>query len=335
MSSSSSVNVVLGPLTTVFTSPAFCLGNVAVATYPVDPYVWAFPNQQCVDETDFYFATKCWPSLSFPVLVDMGLSVAKWGYYSPGIACPSGYYSAGSATASGSSNFVPTYSITMGETAVGCCPESYTLAHGQCRSSASTIHSGRTCVNSTFTDFATEAVPTLVTATFHSEPYTTAVSSAVYIADYIEIRWQSSDRLSTITPTAISSATMSPAPAATSTAVMSTSTSSPSAAAISPTPQSIDAKIAIATVVPLALLAVCAVLSFYWQRRSSKGKQASDIYDSSRELHHDHAMPKVDHPDARYATGRLPGYHELAEQRWPQELGTKQVLPHERHELAA
>lgn len=121
MSTTSSTRVVIGPMTTIFTPPAPCFTDVAVGTYPGAPHIFAFPNQECDDSNNFNFATTCWPPFSYPNLVDMGASVALWGFYSPAFSCPSGYVSAASATASGSSNYIPTYSMLPDETAVACC----------------------------------------------------------------------------------------------------------------------------------------------------------------------------------------------------------------------
>ncbi len=71
--------------------------------------------------------TNCWPPRAATVAsTGQDLVEAGWGFYSPGLVCPAGYVSACSATAGGSSDWQPQWSLTSGETAVGCCPRCVT-----------------------------------------------------------------------------------------------------------------------------------------------------------------------------------------------------------------
>lgn len=205
---------------------------------------------------------------------------------------------------------------------------------GQCRSYGTTVIHAGTCTNHNFIDFATQTVPTTLTATFRSTAFTATVSSAVHVVDYIEIRWQSSDRLSTITSATSTIATTTAAPAATSSAVVPTPTLSPSSPA-TPRPQpSNDSKIAIGMAVPLAILAVCAGLFLFWRRRQGKRDEARDCHQASQGQVHVRTMQKSDYLEGDCAVGQQPGYYELDEQRSPRELDSKVYSPHERHELA-
>ncbi|KAI0141884.1 hypothetical protein GGR57DRAFT_486361 [Xylariaceae sp. FL1272] len=51
------------------------------------------------------------------------------GVFSPGFACPSGYTSACRSTSGGYGNWPPFWPLSEGETAVGCCPSSYTCSN--------------------------------------------------------------------------------------------------------------------------------------------------------------------------------------------------------------
>ncbi|GAP91533.1 hypothetical protein SAMD00023353_6500670 [Rosellinia necatrix] len=79
---------------------------------------WA--AQTCVDAvvTD---NQDCWPPRAANVPAT-GNALLGWGVYSPGIVCPGGYTTAATATHDGSSNFNFQFPLTVGETAVGCCP---------------------------------------------------------------------------------------------------------------------------------------------------------------------------------------------------------------------
>lgn len=115
----------LGPLTTTYTPPASC--NVAVEQCSTCINAWA--AQTCFASTtgsSINYGVQdnpdCWPprlddSILTPVPPFQG-----WGFYTPGVICPVGYTSACSATAGGSSGWSVQYSMTAGETAVGCCP---------------------------------------------------------------------------------------------------------------------------------------------------------------------------------------------------------------------
>jgi hypothetical protein len=119
-----SSRTILGPLTTTFSAPATCtVGQRACSTCN---YAWQ--AQTCYSAgaggSETYGvkdATQCWPPTSSG-LPEPTPPLWGWGFYSPGLICPTGYTSACSATAGSALTWTPEWSLAAGETAVGCCP---------------------------------------------------------------------------------------------------------------------------------------------------------------------------------------------------------------------
>jgi len=123
---------ILGPLTTVFTPPPAC----TVAVGQVDggggllglggllgggsAGNFAFLGQGCSGGQPAD-AASCWPAPTGGA-PQPPEDIGRWGVYSPGIECPAGYATACQATAGGASGWPLQFSLTAGETAVGCCP---------------------------------------------------------------------------------------------------------------------------------------------------------------------------------------------------------------------
>jgi hypothetical protein len=115
----------LGPLTTVFTADPTCMtlmfrecGSSDVCT--------GWLAQTCTSDlagtTTSYGPSNefaCFPPLTSGTVTE---TYGGWGFYSPGLSCPSGYTSACSATAGATGSFQFEYPLVLGETAVGCCP---------------------------------------------------------------------------------------------------------------------------------------------------------------------------------------------------------------------
>jgi hypothetical protein len=121
--SSTSTRLLIGPLTTTYTAPPQCS---KFALNERDPFAYA--AQGCSSGT-VMDTSSCWPPAlgSAPSPPYYG-----WGFYSPGLICPSGYTSAcataleetGSPpnTLTFSQEFSFQFPLIPGETAVGCCP---------------------------------------------------------------------------------------------------------------------------------------------------------------------------------------------------------------------
>ena len=108
---------ILGPLTTFFTPPEFCMVH---ATGTVGLPI--FLGQTC-GPTGVQDEARCWPTAK--------PNVAKlppfngWGFYSPGLRCPAGYTTACRASANVAATITQAprqFAMEAGETAIGCCP---------------------------------------------------------------------------------------------------------------------------------------------------------------------------------------------------------------------
>ncbi|KAK3693357.1 hypothetical protein B0T22DRAFT_39168 [Podospora appendiculata] len=197
----------LGPLTTTFVPPPACtvavgagggglLGGLLGA--PADNI--AYLGQTCLRGKPIE-ATSCWPPTSSGAPSYSGSSSA-WGFYSPGLFCPTGYATACSAIggSGGESGWPVQFKLLDGETAVGCCPSGYGCANinGQvCTMVAtSTTVPTVTCEGTKSGDLAFQTVP-------DAKASITAFS---LFAPMIQINWQSSDKPQT---TAIASSSAS------------------------------------------------------------------------------------------------------------------------------
>jgi hypothetical protein len=114
----------LGPLTTAVSLPSTCSSHFEQCS--TCDQAWA--GQTCFASTSTSFVdygvqdnTDCWPATTSFVATPP-IPLQGWGFYSPGISCPSGMVSACTATAGGSSDWPVQFGMVSGETAVGCCP---------------------------------------------------------------------------------------------------------------------------------------------------------------------------------------------------------------------
>jgi hypothetical protein len=127
-------SALLGPLTAVFTPPPAC--TVAVMNCNTCNIGWL--AQTCYSsnsaQQNASDEPSCWPSQTST----RHGTLAGYGFYSPGLVCPSGYTTACAAAGTaktavpglaGGTVFPFQYSLFPGETAVGCCPTyvSYTF----------------------------------------------------------------------------------------------------------------------------------------------------------------------------------------------------------------
>jgi hypothetical protein len=125
MASTGQARTILGPLTTTFTPAPACFTPVIECPLPTCNVAWQ--AQTCYSSSGVAGVednTDCWPPRSGSVALPPYNPIALngWGFYSPGLVCPSGYTSACSATGGGSWGWSVQYSIFVEETAIGCCP---------------------------------------------------------------------------------------------------------------------------------------------------------------------------------------------------------------------
>ena len=116
------IGTLLGPLTTAWSMPDSCTVHVLNCPTCGEGY----RGQQCGIGADGSGSptdhTSCWP----PVISRAGTPSAPfhgWGFYSPGLACPTGYTAACTAVHGGRSEWEVQFTLIAGETAIGCCPE--------------------------------------------------------------------------------------------------------------------------------------------------------------------------------------------------------------------
>lgn len=111
----------LGPLTTAWSMPDSCKTHFVKCPTCTDAYM----GQRCSRTKGAEAAhdhTTCWP----PAAARAGTPTPAffgWGFYSPGLACPTGYTTACTAEHGGRSEWDIQFTLVAGETAVGCCPE--------------------------------------------------------------------------------------------------------------------------------------------------------------------------------------------------------------------
>ncbi|KUJ10486.1 uncharacterized protein LY89DRAFT_627027 [Mollisia scopiformis] len=261
----------LGPLTTTATLPSSC--QVPVEQCSTCSEAWG--AQTCfastIDSTVDYGVqdnTDCWPSTTSFVATPP-IPLQGWGFYSPGLVCPSGMYSACSATASRSSGWPVQFGLLSGETAVGCCPSGYTCANGYaqtCLTTASqTSFQVVSCQSGSTGLFTYLTLPQTLTSTVGSSASVFLQDQYVLSAPLIQINWQSSDRISSTTsgfgsssPTSTSSS-----PASQTSSSISTQTSTPSSGL------STGAKAGLGVGIAAVVLAFVALAFFIYRKRKN------------------------------------------------------------------
>ncbi|KAK3899024.1 hypothetical protein C8A05DRAFT_18478 [Staphylotrichum tortipilum] len=113
----------LGPMTTAWSPPAGCGVHLVTCPTCVDGY----QAQQCIGDAP-QDNSRCWP----PVASQVGppkYPYFGWGYYSPGLACPTGYTAACTAKYGVRPEWLIQFDMVPGETAIGCCPEGFHCAN--------------------------------------------------------------------------------------------------------------------------------------------------------------------------------------------------------------
>ncbi|KAI1264514.1 hypothetical protein F5Y18DRAFT_83128 [Xylariaceae sp. FL1019] len=147
------------------------------------------------------------------------------GLFSPGLVCPSGYTSACQSTFGGYGNWPPFWTLNEGETAVGCCPSSYTCSNlndasgggnfGQnCYQTISeTSFSALLCDDSASSSTKIALPGSFTTTSIGTETVTEVMrkETLVLSAELWQLVFKAEDLLSTSTSISISS-TQSPTP---------------------------------------------------------------------------------------------------------------------------
>ena len=255
----------LGPLTTTFAPAPTCTFYGIIGQN-----AGGFQAQGCSD--GFLMDTAmCWLAATVPAPAG---PLIGWGFYSPGMICPTGYTSA--CTAYGASASAPDAAYTTlgtsfsfnfpllpSETAVGCCPSGFDCNHGAgsvqtClqHASATSFYVG-TCDGDALAGFAYRTVPETLTPT-GSSVFTT--STVNLWAPLFQLNMQPSDFGLAVAPT------LGSAPAGAS------NTSDSGNAAASGLPSGTIAAI----VVPIVVVVAALLAGTFWLWRRKRRRQSVD-----------------------------------------------------------
>ncbi|KAI1127277.1 hypothetical protein F5Y10DRAFT_293065 [Nemania abortiva] len=265
----------LGPLTTLFTYPAHC--TVAIEDCSTCDVFWQ--AQTCSDNSfnaqGVQDDPQCWPARQ-NLDLSTGVALNGWGFYSPGISCPSGYATSCVATGTVDGGFPFQFPLLDSETAVGCCPIGFTCMYNPGLDNAQTCYSIATtgsfpaagCLSGTSIDFRYYDVPATVVETVESSSVsltTTVMSAITVLAPLFQINYQSTDLLrshtSPATRTATSTLTSS------TTAPLSPNSPFPSPSSSTETGLSSGAKAGLGVGVGIGGLLLLAVAIFLCLRR--------------------------------------------------------------------
>ncbi|KAL2135722.1 hypothetical protein VTI74DRAFT_7239 [Chaetomium olivicolor] len=103
--------------------PAFVAGCITVRHVNCATCLDGYQAQHCVTGSAQDY-TGCWPPATpqagSPIYPYLG-----WGFYSPGVACPTGYTAACTAEYGARPDWSIQFVLFPGETAIGCCPEGF------------------------------------------------------------------------------------------------------------------------------------------------------------------------------------------------------------------
>ena len=262
----------LGPLTTTFTAASSCTNYGIVGQNP-----GGYQGQGCNDG-HLYDTSACWPSATATGPPDAGPLVG-WGFYSPGLVCPTGYTTACSAY--GSDAAVPTtfapstpsfsfnFPLTGQETALGCCPTGFSCVKylggvQTClQKAASTSFLVGTCSGNTLTDFFYRTAPETLQATGASTWSVYTTSTVSLWAPLFQLNVQPSDVGLPMNDKAGSGGAAVTTILSTTNTPTSSPTDSPVSTGLSPASTA-----AIAVPVSLAGLALLfGIIAFIWRRR--------------------------------------------------------------------
>lgn len=111
----------LGPLTTVWTPSPSCTAMIPFCEACDSGYLAQRCDLSIEGAGSLRDNTDCWPPVQSRVASPTHPFVG-WGFYSPGIQCPTGYTSACTAEYNKRPEWPLQFTLIESETAVGCCP---------------------------------------------------------------------------------------------------------------------------------------------------------------------------------------------------------------------
>ncbi|KAI1872815.1 uncharacterized protein JN550_003689 [Neoarthrinium moseri] len=314
-SSSTHTRSNLGPLTTTFVAPSYC--NNIIAGDALSGYGW---QAQSCRGTVVRDDTSCWPTTT-PGAPASSTILAGWGFYSPGIVCPSNYVTACSKSIGQDGGFDFQFGLISSETAIGCCPTGYQCSFdsgGRIQTcinkvSSTSILTG-TCLSDSSVNYAFKTLPFVaLSPTSSGDPAsTTTIASYVMFAPLFQLVHKPEDLPATATgvtsaaPTSSGNATTDPSPS-----------SSPGSGLSS------GAAAGIGVGAAAAVIIICILAYFLW--RSRKRRQTPELDSTAPAPMAQYGQPT----QGGYAqsAGHTPVYSELSPQDGvkPQELGSHYV----------
>ncbi|KAH6877063.1 hypothetical protein B0T10DRAFT_193447 [Thelonectria olida] len=250
----------LGPLTTEFTYPSSC--RVAILSCTNCAKGWQgqtcgsnhFNTQGVQDNVD------CWPERSNSS-ISTSVALNGFGYYSPGLLCPTGYTTACQATGTSDGGFVFQFPLLQSETAVGCCPTGYKCKHNPGADVAQTCYSVATtgsfeaaqCSAGTTNDYRYVRMPATVSEVVSSETSYSTIRAITLFAPLFQLNHQKTDLSSSSTSETDAADTMKPSEESSSGNGLST-----------------GAKAGIGAGAGVVALIVIGVALLFWRKRKSK-----------------------------------------------------------------
>ncbi|KAI0528438.1 hypothetical protein GGR58DRAFT_496010 [Xylaria digitata] len=273
----------LGPLTTLFSYPAHC--TVAVQECSTCEMFWQ--AQTCSDNSfnaqGVQDDPQCWPTRRNSQL-STGVALNGWGFYSPGISCPSGYATSCVATGTAGGGFPFQFPLLDGETAVGCCPTGFHCKYNPGVDGAQTCYSVVTagsfpvvsCSSGTSNDFRDYYVPATVTETVESSSVwlaATLISTVTVFAPLFQLHYQSTD----FPPTRSSSTTQTIVSTPVRTITIPASSNSPSTSLSADVDLSSSAKAGIGVGVAIGGSLLLAAIAFFCFRRRRTRNSVSEL----------------------------------------------------------
>ncbi|KAL2128223.1 hypothetical protein VTI74DRAFT_9479 [Chaetomium olivicolor] len=240
--------------------------------------VGGFRGQQCViksgsgQPSDY---TGCWP----PATAGAGTPQAPfvgWGFYSPGLACPTGYTAACTAQYGDRPGWDIEFTLIPGETAIGCCPQGFrctNLNGNTCVAVASTgthitVTTGM-CSGSELVSVSQATFPDVIVITTSATDATNSASAAVQtvtremtlLAPMFQLNYRSSD---------LATLGLSPSTSMSPSTGLNAATNSPSTPALAASGQaglSTGAAVGIGVGAALGGILFATVVAWVWAKR--------------------------------------------------------------------
>ncbi|KAI9163633.1 hypothetical protein HJFPF1_05254 [Paramyrothecium foliicola] len=272
--------VLIGALTTAWSIPQSCTVNFVVCSTCIGLY----QGQKCLAEPDpnngdsqLQDNYECWPPRNTRVNRPPSHPLVGWGFYSPGLACPTGYVSACTAEYDRRPEWDIQFNLRPSETAIGCCPEGFTCTNRFGNTCMQVATDGMEVLTATCsgTNMAGSAMATLssdtITITDSASSETVTERTYTMWAPMFQLNFQSTDVETTTSSGPRPGSTQKPPAGSTSEPTAASTTSEPLPSSDSQTSSgglSTGAAAGIGAGVAVAAIAALLLIAFLiWRRR--------------------------------------------------------------------